>query len=146
MTLGKSNDGKFYFEIKLYFFRLLFSFDRKKFSFIRIFNHNNMKKLALQLLPAYKKILLADCEETAYIVLPAYVPLNLDSACQYGSFHYKHFEEKFNLHFAYLSYKTLVETGSVPDLTTSYKNGSLCRDYVQKVWWTFQTWTFQPQL
>ena len=88
--------------------------------------------------PAYKKTLLADCEETAYIVLPAYVPLNLDSACQYGSFHYKHFEEKFNLHFAYLSYKTLVETGSAPDLTTSYKNGSLCRDYVQKVGRTFQ--------
>ena len=97
-----------------------------------------MKKLPLQLLLAFKKILLADCEETAYIVLPAYVPLNLDSACQYGSFHYKHFEEKFNLHFAYLSYKTLVETGSVPDLTTSYKNGSLCRDYVQKVCRTFQ--------
>ena len=105
-----------------------------------------MKKLSLQLFPAYKKILLADCEETAYIVLPAYVPLNLDSVCQYDSFHYKHFEEKFNLHFAYLSYKTLVETGSVPDLTTSYKNGSLCRDYVQKVCWTFQPWTFQPQL
>lgn len=100
-----------------------------------------MKKLPFHLdciLPAYKKTLLADCEETAYIVLPAYVPLNLDSACQYGSFHYKHFEEKFNLHFAYLSYKTLVETGSVPDLTTSYKNGSLCRDYVQQVCRTFQ--------
>jgi hypothetical protein len=34
-------------------------------------------------------------------------------------------------HFAFYNYKTLVEGGSIPELDKSYKNGSLCRDYVK---------------
>ena len=41
-----------------------------------------------------------------------------------------HFKRYFRKHFAFQTYKTLVEEGSIPDLATSYDNGSLCKDYI----------------
>ena len=74
---------------------------------------------------------LANCQETAYIVFLSYSPLNLDQTCRQPSFHHQHFKHSFHKHFAFHNYKTLVEGGSIPDLLSSYANGSLCRNYVQ---------------
>ena len=74
---------------------------------------------------------LTDCHETAYIVLPEYFPINEDKACLDYSFHGLYFRRNFQRHFAFHNYKTLVESGSVPDLVTSFSNGSLCKDYIR---------------
>ena len=75
---------------------------------------------------------LADCQETAYTVLPSSVPIDLESVCKKGGFYYQYFEQNFNKHFAFYSYKVLVEGGgSIPDLMTSFTNGSMCKDYVK---------------
>ena len=60
-----------------------------------------------------------------------FFPLNLEEICQEGHIIYKHFEQTFQQHFAFESYKVLVERGSIPDLATSYANGSLCKDFVR---------------
>ena len=73
---------------------------------------------------------LKDCDEVEYIVLPEYFPIDLNKACFEKSFLGVHFKRYFRKHFAFQTYKTLVEEGSIPDLATSYDNGSLCKDYV----------------
>ena len=71
-----------------------------------------------------------DCEETAFMVLPSSVPLDLEKMCYYKGFLVQHFEKNFNKHFAFKRYQILVEGGSISDLVTSFTNGSLCKDYV----------------
>ena len=74
---------------------------------------------------------LKDCDETAYIVLPEYFPINEEEVCYDYSFHGLYFKRNFQKHFAFHNYKTLVESGSIPDLVTSFANGSLCKDYIR---------------
>ena len=75
---------------------------------------------------------MVDCYETAYITVWSLSPINLKSTCKPGGFHHHHFEKAFPKHFAFQAYKTLVEGGYVPDVKTSFYNGSLCQDYVKK--------------
>ena len=74
---------------------------------------------------------LKDCHETAFIVLDHIFPMDYKKICQQGSFHDQHFRHNFQRHFAFHNYMTLIEERSTPDLTLSYKNGSLCEDYVR---------------
>ena len=74
---------------------------------------------------------LVDCYETAYIIFWSSTPIDLKSTCKPGGFHHYHFEKTFTKHFAFQAYKTLVEGGYVPDVRTSFNNGSLCQEYVQ---------------
>ena len=74
---------------------------------------------------------LKDCDETAYIVLPEYFPINEEEVCYDYSFHGLYFKRNFQKHFAFHNYKTLVEGGAIPDLVTSYANGSLCKEYIR---------------
>ena len=74
---------------------------------------------------------LEDCQEMALTVLPTPTPLNVDNVCKEGSFLFRHFEYKFQQHFAFQSYKCLVEQGSIPDLARSFTNGSLCKTFVE---------------
>ena len=75
---------------------------------------------------------MGDCEETAFMVIPSSVPLDLDHLCNYKGFLAQHFEKNFNKHFAFKRYQILVDgNGSVSSLVTSFTNGSLCRDYVR---------------
>ena len=75
---------------------------------------------------------LVDCYETAYIIVWSLSPINLKSTCQSSGFNHHHFKKAFLKHFAFQAYKTLVEGGYVPDVKTSFYNGSLCQDYVKK--------------
>ena len=73
-----------------------------------------------------------DCEETAFMVIPSSVPLDLDHLCYFKGFLMQHFEKNFNKHFAFKRYQILVDgSGSISDLVTSFTNGSLCKDYVK---------------
>ena len=74
---------------------------------------------------------ITDCHETAYMVIWSTFELELDSTCNGRGFHNYHFKHTLRKHFAFYNYKTLVEGGSIPELDKSYKNGSLCRDYVK---------------
>ena len=74
---------------------------------------------------------LTDCHETAYIVLPEYFPINEEEVCFDDTFHGHYFKRNFQKHFAFHNYKALVENGSIPDLVTSFANGSLCKDYIR---------------
>jgi hypothetical protein len=74
---------------------------------------------------------ITDCHETAYIVIWSTFELELDSTCNGKGFHNYHFKQTLPKHFAFYNYKTMVEGGSIPELDKSYKNGSLCRDYVK---------------
>ena len=73
-----------------------------------------------------------DCEETAFMVLPSSLPLDLDKLCNYKGFLIQHFEKNFNRHFAFKRYQILVDgSGSISDLVNSFTNGSLCKDYTR---------------
>lgn len=74
---------------------------------------------------------LTDCHETAYIVMPEYFPINEEEVCSDYAFHGLYFRRNFQRHFAFHNYKTLVESSSIPDLVTSFANGSLCKDYIR---------------
>lgn len=74
---------------------------------------------------------LVECKETAFSVYTSISPLNLDSVCHMGSFHHQHFEQAFSKHFAFYSYKSLFESGSLQDLEKRLANGSFCQEYVQ---------------
>ena len=74
---------------------------------------------------------LVDCYETAYIIVWSLSPINLESTCQPSGFNHHHFKKAFPKHFAFQAYKTLVEGGYIPDVRTSFYNGSLCQDYVK---------------
>jgi hypothetical protein len=69
---------------------------------------------------------LTDCHETAYIVLPEYYPLDLDKMCHESNFHGQIFKQQFKRHFAFHSYKTLVEGGSIPNLATRFNQIIVC--------------------
>ena len=58
--------------------------------------------------------------------------INIDRTCSEDSFLGLNFKHNFQKYFAFHNYKTLVEEGSIPDLVSSYLNGSLCFDYVRK--------------
>ena len=73
---------------------------------------------------------LEECEEMALTVLPSIFPLDIDDICMDGSFFYLKFKHSFRQHFAFQSYKTIVEEGSVPDLASSFSNGSFCKHYI----------------
>ena len=72
-----------------------------------------------------------DCHETAYIVIENVLPINHKKICLEGSSMDKQFKHNFQLYFAFHNYKTLVHGGLIPDLAKSYKNGSLCEEYVK---------------
>ena len=78
-----------------------------------------------------KKECIPDCHETAYMVIWSTFELELDSTCNGRGFHNYHFKQTLRKHFAFHNYKTLVEGGSIPELSKSYTNGSLCREYVK---------------
>ena len=71
-----------------------------------------------------------DCQETVLTTWQSYQPLDLKDVCRKGSFLDKSLEYTFSQHFAFQNYITLVEEGSLPDLITSFSNGSLCMDFV----------------
>ena len=71
-----------------------------------------------------------DCQETVLSTIESYRPLNMEEVCRKGSFLDQGLEQTFSKHFAFQNYITLVEEGSLPDLTTSFLNGSLCMDFV----------------
>ena len=81
----------------------------------------------------YKQCLLQcieDCHEIALTTWPTIFPLDLDDLCKKDSVFDQGFKENFQQHFAFESYKTLVEGGSLPDLATRVSNGSLCKEYI----------------
>ena len=78
-----------------------------------------------------KKQCISDCHETTYMVIWSTFELELDSTCNGRGFHNYHFKQTLRKHFAFHNYKTLVEGGSIPELSQSYNNGSLCREYVK---------------
>jgi hypothetical protein len=63
--------------------------------------------------------------------MPEYFPINEEKICFDYTFHGLYFRRNFQKHFAFHNYKTLVENGSIPDLVTSFANGSLCKDYIR---------------
>ena len=71
------------------------------------------------------------CQETSLTLLPNILPIDLEEACNEGSFHFQHFEKQFNQHFAFQSYKNLVWKNALPNLQDAYRNGSLCRTYMR---------------
>ena len=72
-----------------------------------------------------------DCEENAFSVWYTSFPLNLEEVCIEGNMIYEHINQTFQQHFAFESYKILVDGGSIPNLIASYVNGSLCRNFVR---------------
>ena len=75
---------------------------------------------------------LEDCEEVALTIWHTIFPLNFEEVCKEGSLIYENIHQTFSKHFAFENYRTLVESKSIPDLSTSYANGSLCKAFVQK--------------
>ena len=76
-------------------------------------------------------VCLEDCEEIALKIWNTFFPLNLEEVCKEGSLIHGHLHQTFGKHFAFENYKALIERGSIPDLSTSYSNGSLCKHFVQ---------------
>ena len=74
---------------------------------------------------------LPDCYETEYVVFWNYDTIDLVTTCKPGSFLYHHFENNFNKHFTFHSYKMLIEGAEINDIRSSYINGSLCQNYVK---------------
>ena len=74
---------------------------------------------------------LKDCHHTEYIIIDNVFPMDYKRICHQGSFQDNQFKHNFQQHFAFHSYKTLVQSGFIPDLTKSYTNGSLCEDYIK---------------
>ena len=74
---------------------------------------------------------LEDCEEVRLLVLPTIFPIDEDELCRDGNLLQQHFQHGFSQHFAFNSYQVLVKGKSQPDLYTSFKNGSLCKDYLR---------------
>ena len=72
-----------------------------------------------------------ECEDIAYTTWYTIIPLELNEVCQEGTKMHVHFEQYFANHFAFESYKSLVEDRTIPDIASSYANGSLCKSYVQ---------------
>ena len=74
---------------------------------------------------------LKDCHGTEYIIIENVFPIDYKEVCRKGSFHDEQFKHNFQQHFVFHNYKTLVQGGHIPDLEKSYKNGSLCEEYVK---------------
>ena len=74
---------------------------------------------------------LKDCHQTEYIVIDNVFPMDYKRICHQGSFQDNQFKHNFQQHFAFHSYKKLVQSGIIPDLTKSYTNGSLCEEYIK---------------
>ena len=72
-----------------------------------------------------------DCHETEYIVIENVLPIDHKKICLEGSSMDKQFKHHFQQYFAFHNYKTLIQWGHIPDLAKSYKNGSLCEEYVK---------------
>ena len=72
-----------------------------------------------------------ECEDVVFTTWYTIIPLELNEVCQEGTKMHLHFEKHFANHFAFESYKSLVEDRSIPDIASSYTNGSLCQSYVQ---------------
>ena len=72
-----------------------------------------------------------DCHETEYILVVDVFSIDYKTVCKEGSFHDKQINHNFQQHFVFHNYKTLVQGGHIPDLTKSYRNGSLCEEYVK---------------
>ena len=73
-----------------------------------------------------------DCHEIEYIIFENVLPMDFKKMCHESSFQHKQLKHNIQQHFAFHNYKTLVQNESIPDLETSYKNGSLCQDYLQR--------------
>ena len=74
---------------------------------------------------------LKDCHETEYIIFDNVFPIDYNKVCDGRSFQNTQFIYNFEKHFAFQNYQTLVQAGHIPDLATSFSNGSLCQDYVK---------------
>ena len=72
-----------------------------------------------------------DCQETEYIVIDNVLPINYKKICREGRSMDKQVQHNFQQYFAFHNYKTLVQGENIPDLIKSYKNGSLCEEYVK---------------
>ena len=82
----------------------------------------------------YKKcqgICLEDCKGMALTMWHTFFPLNLEEICKEGHMIYEQIDQTFGKHFAFESYRALVEGGSIPNLAASYANGSLCKSFVK---------------
>ena len=75
---------------------------------------------------------LADCQEISLSVWQSTVPLNVEDLCKPGTYHDKFFEKNFQKIFAFEQYRIMVQEQYIPDLATSFANGSLCLEYVRK--------------
>ena len=76
---------------------------------------------------------LEDCHETSSMtILTNIFPLDIDDLCKEGNSFHQYFMKTYKQHFAFQSYKTLVDGKCLPDLAMSLSNGSLCKDYVAK--------------
>ena len=109
-----------------------------QFSICDMFGHACFAKM-LSDESNYKRcpvLCMEDCQETAVTLLPNILPIDTETACARDTRKVEdrdqQFEHSFLQHYSFMGYKMLIEGGPIPDLTTSFYNGSLCRDYVAK--------------
>ena len=58
--------------------------------------------------------------------------MKIKDLCKDGTFFDKFFEQNLQRLFAFEHYRSLVQEQRIPDLATSFSNGSLCAEYMQK--------------
>ena len=75
---------------------------------------------------------LADCKEISLSVWQRTAPLNIEELCKYGTYFHRFFEQNFQKIFAFEHYRIMVQDQYIPDLATSFSNGSLCLNYIRK--------------
>ena len=75
---------------------------------------------------------LADCKEISLSVWQRTAPLNIEELCKHGSYFHRFFEKNFQKIFAFEHYRIMVQDHYIPDLATSFSNGSLCLNYIRK--------------
>ena len=75
---------------------------------------------------------LADCKEISLSVWQRTAPLNIEELCKDGTYFDRFFEQNFQKIFAFEHYRIMVQDHYIPDLATSFSNGSLCLNYIRK--------------
>jgi hypothetical protein len=73
-----------------------------------------------------------DCQETSLSVWQKTVPFNIEELCNEGTYFDKFFRHNFQRIFAFEHYRVLIQEKHIPNLETSFSNGSLCVNYIRR--------------
>ena len=75
---------------------------------------------------------LPSCQEISLSVWQRSAPLKIQELCKAGTFFDKFLKQNLQRLFAFEHYRSLVQKQRIPDIATSFSNGSLCAEYLKK--------------